>query len=413
MIFNSNTTALGASTIPMAEGYDCSYGVSLALVESARNDFAMFQALVQADYKEMSICKESTGVVMEGEISALHEAVGGGIFKKIAELFKKLVAKIKAIIHNFVAKIRGLYMKDKDLVKRYWKTVTDKKDRLDKLEIKWRNKTDKYDSVTKFDAEITFDENVKYSDDEWERVSTYLSNDVKAESLSEYHKEALKTAFEEEKVVKLGEVGGINEIMDYLNKYETVIKSFETNSKKITDKLAAKVKEYETKASKASNTASADTTNKEKADEYESANHTYEMAKAYQSAQLAIIDIAMKANTIMYKQNKAAFMKAVVANKDKLKESAEYLNAVAEAEEQKVDDVITTAMSDEEISDLSAATVDVKDADVKDDPDALTYAPDCYTQNADMSDEDVDGTVDTCVGDGKVEESAYFGKLFY
>lgn len=102
MIFNSNTTALGATNIPMAEGYDCSYGASLALVEAARNDFAMFKALVTADYKEMSICKESTGVVMEGELSALHEAVGGGIFKKIAELFKKLAAKVKAIFHSFM-----------------------------------------------------------------------------------------------------------------------------------------------------------------------------------------------------------------------------------------------------------------------------------------------------------------------
>ena len=59
MIFGNNMPALGASNIPMAEGYDCSFGPSLALVESARNDFAMFKAMLQSDFREASIMKES------------------------------------------------------------------------------------------------------------------------------------------------------------------------------------------------------------------------------------------------------------------------------------------------------------------------------------------------------------------
>lgn len=410
MIFNSNTTALGASTIPMAEGYDCSYGASLALVEGARNDYAMFQALVQADYKEMSICKESAGVVMEGEISALHEAVGGGIFKKIAELFKKLVAKIKAIFHNFTAKISSLFMKDKNLVKKYQKELARKRN-LDKLEIKWRKekKSGAVEDYDMFDIAGNFKKSEGWTEDSWDRVKVYLDADV--DSADEYVKEAIDSILEDEDTLTLGEIGGWRPVADFLSNYDSRTKKMQYNINKATTALERLVKDYDKAAGEAAKSSVADKENAEKAKAVEVANKEYDMAQAYQTATLTMMNVLTKVNTIMYKQNKAAFMKAVTANEKKLEESAVYLNAVAEAAEQEVEDVIEDAMSDEEISDLSAATVDVKDADVKDDPDALTYAPDCYTQNADMS--DAEGSVDSCVGGGKVEESAYFGEMFF
>ena len=53
----------------------------------------------------------------------------------------------------------------------------------------------------------------------------------------------------------------------------------------------------------------------------------------------------------------------------------------------------------------------LEDADVSDDPDKLTYGPDKYTDDASW--DDAEGSIDTCIGGGKVEESAYFGKMFY
>ena len=70
---------------------------------------------------------------------------------------------------------------------------------------------------------------------------------------------------------------------------------------------------------------------------------------------------------------------------------------------------ITRSQKGEELSDLSSAPTTVKDADVKDDPDALTYGPDCYTDNAPMDDKD--GTIDTEIN--SKEESAFFGAMFY
>ena len=95
MIFNSNTTSLGSS-IPMAEGYDCSCGVAQALIESARNDYQMFRAMLDIDARELQIKRESSGVMRESQITVLKEATLSGIWEKIKELFSKLVAKIKA-----------------------------------------------------------------------------------------------------------------------------------------------------------------------------------------------------------------------------------------------------------------------------------------------------------------------------
>ena len=121
MIFNTNTTSLGSS-IPMAEGYDGSIGCAKALVESARNDYAMFRAMLD---------------VNESEVYALSEATVGGIWSKIKELIQKLIAKIKSIFANFLAKFKSLYASDKKLIKDYGTKVIRK--RLDKMEIKWRN----------------------------------------------------------------------------------------------------------------------------------------------------------------------------------------------------------------------------------------------------------------------------------
>lgn len=418
MIFSGNTTALGASTIPMAEGYDCSYGVGLALVESARNDLAMFQALVHADYKEMTICKESTGVMQEGEISALHEAVGGGIFKKIAELFKKLVAKIKSIFHNFIAKIRGLTMKDKELVKKYQSEVGRKN--LNKLEVKWRKYNDEAVSSAETFKGIADKFNDKDARDNWssdstERLKHYFNRlGSQAESVDELIKESIDNTLEDEDTIELGEIGGWRRLSTFISNYDSEMKKMEATINKETRSLEKLVNQYDKKANE-----KVDALNKQTNDSrvplqqlaVDNANKEYDMAQAYQTVTLAVMQCGVKINTIIYKQHKAAFMKAITANDKKLEESAVYLDAIAEAAEDEVDNVINSALSDEEISDLSAASTNVKDGDISDDPDKLTYGPDCYTANASFSDSD--GSIDSCIGGGKVEESAYFGKLFY
>lgn len=407
MIFSPNTTALGASTIPMAEGYDCSYGVGLALVEAARNDYAVFKAMVQSDYREMAICKESTGVMQEGELAALQEAVGGGIFKKIAELFRKLVAKIKSIFHNFMSKINGLVMKDKELVKKYEKELA-RKTNIDKLEVKWR-KVKVNGDWELFDVNDDFKKAEGWTEDSFDRVKFYLgTNNV--DSIDEYTKEAINKCLEDEDTVTLGNIGGWRAVARTISEYDKKSKTMQSNINKTAIAIEKLVKEYNKAADTAVNNSVKD---ESKAPEVEKANKEYDMAQAYQTAMLANMHIATQVATIEYKQAKAAFMKAVAANSKKLEESTIYAQAVAEAAEDEVDNVINTALSDEEISDLSNASTNVKDGDVSDDPNKLTYEPDKYKIGKFFDDLDVDGSIDSCIGGGKVEESTYFGKMFY
>ena len=147
MIFNMNTNY--SNNIPMAEGYDGSIGCAKALVESARNDYAMFRAMLESDARELSL--RSNGYVNESEVYALSEATVGGIWSKIKELIQKLIAKIKSIFANFLAKFKSLYASDKKLIKDYGTKVIRK--RLDKMEIKWRKpnggKASALDYITK------------------------------------------------------------------------------------------------------------------------------------------------------------------------------------------------------------------------------------------------------------------------
>lgn len=410
MIFSGNMTSLGASTIPMAEGYDCAYGVGLALVEGARNDLAVFRAMLEADYKEMAIYNESTGYVRESELAALHEAVGGGIFKKIAELFKKLVAKVKSIFHSLMAKFNGLTMKDKELVKKYEKELARKRN-LDKLEVKFRKTKsgDGIDNILAAIEKVDFKEDSKWDDDSWERVKVFLDG-KNVDSVDEYVTELIDDCFEDEDTLELKEIGGWRALAVVLkdNKLQT---KTENTIKKTTRELEKLVNKYDKAANDAAKASSAEPKDDTKAKASEDANKVYDMAVAYQTAMLAKMQAVQQGMTLHYKQCKAAFIKAVAVNEKKLEESAVYAQALAEAAEDEVENVITSALSDEEISDLSAASTNVKDGDVSDDPYKLTYGPDRYTDNASYS--KADGSVDTTIGDGKVEESAFFGELFW
>ena len=137
MIFDSNMTALSASTVPMAEGYDCSYGAALALVESARNDLAVFRAMLNVDAKETAIRRENGGYMTEAQYSIICESALTGIWTKIKEFFSKLIAKVKAIFHTLISKLDAIFKSNKELVKKYKEEVR-RKSNIGKLEVKWR-----------------------------------------------------------------------------------------------------------------------------------------------------------------------------------------------------------------------------------------------------------------------------------
>lgn len=398
MIFDNNTTALGASVIPMDEAYNCPYGTALALVESARSEMAMFEAMLRIDASEMRIRNQYTGVMAEGELTSLSEAATGGIWKKIKEIFAKLVAKVKAIFHNFMAKINGLVLDDKKLVKKYEKELL-RKTNLGNLEVKWAKvkksplgetlKTAEFSTLDTFAA--------KWEPEASDRVKKFLDCEV-----DEFDQNFHEAHFEDEDTLKLSEIGGIRSIIGYLNDFSKKSSDMNRNINKLTTALEKLVKEADRRANQLAKDKAED-------DKIKEANKVYDMAQAYQTATLKENQAILNAIKYEYKQNKAAFMKAVSANDKKLEESALYLDAVAEAACQEVEDVICGAIGKEEFSKICNASKAVKDAGVSDDPDKLTYGQNCYTHNGSYV--PTAGSVDSTIV-GKHESAEFSGMLY-
>ena len=238
-----------------------------------------------------------------------------------------------------MSKINGLVMKDKELVKKYQGEVARKRN-LDKLEIKWRKyDSTKVESYTKFEpTQVDEFKKIKgeHAPESWDRVKKFFS--VKsvgdnADSVDEYVNGVVDSLLEDEDTVKLGEIGGWRAVAGFITDYEKKTKDMQSGINKTTTAIEKLVKEYDKAANDAAKASVADRENSDKATAVETANKEYDMAQAYQTAVLADMQAAIKVNNILYKQNKAAFMKAIAANEKNLEESSIYAQAVAEAAE--------------------------------------------------------------------------------
>ena len=450
MIFNSNTTSLGTDHYAMAEGYDCSYGCALALVESARNEYKMFRAMLDIDARELQIQRESNGYVAESQIMVLTESTVSGIWNKIKELFKKLAEKLKAIFHTFMSKINGLYMKDKQLVKKYSKELN-RKTNLGNLEVKWikfdpafrtkgyelKNKISlsssasaDYDKFADPDKKFVSD-NLSSTDkvlfDGWkedadDRCNYYCPDGVSYDSFDSDMDDKFANGGEPD-TEDLKDIGGIRAIIQFMENRSKDLKDLNKNTSDVikwVDKLVKEADDQANKVAKAASKVKVGEKDPESGKTYAEgaedaadaavkfANQAHEMAVAYQNVLTKAVNWTLNADKKDYAQHKAAFMKAIAANNDKLAE-ATYLDAVAEAAEQEVEDVISSALSKEELSKINNASLNVMDSDVSDDPSKLTYGPDYYTDNQCYV--RTSGSVDTNIN--SKSESAYFSGLFY
>lgn len=460
MIFNSNTTSLGTDHYAMAEGYDCSYGCALALVESARNEYKMFRAMLDIDARELQIQRESSGYVAESQIMVLTESTVSGIWNKIKELFKKLAEKLKAIFHTFMSKINGLYMKDKELVKKYSKELY-RKSNIGNLEVKWINYTDKFRenalvlknpfAITSsstyadtFGSSSKRDGNQKdysgqkavftgWDSDQDKRHEHYCPEGVDYDTFDSDMDDKYADGGDVDTLeLKDTKIGGIRAIIQFMENRSTELKTLKRTTDNLIKYIDKIVKEADKQANekakaykdakpvmhKKGETKSDGSTYAEDTEDDSNvtaaqgdsvfANQAHEMAVAYQNVLTKAVNWVLTADKKDYAQHKAAFMKAVAANNDKLSEST-YLDAVAEAAEQEVEDVISSALSKEELSKINNASLNVMDSDVSDDPSKLTYGPDYYTDN--QSYVRTSGSVDTDIN--SKSESAYFSGLFY
>lgn len=399
MIFNSNSTKLGNTiNYPVNEKYDGTLGCAIALVESARNDFAMFKAALAHDMQEFN---HSTSM-NESAVIALNEATGDGFWRKIVDLLKKLGEKIKSIFYNVMAKLNGFFLKDKQLIKKY-RTDILKKTYIGNLEVKWREvKNSPLAEIGKLVDNINNDtpdeillsaqiDNISniWKDESDDRVNYYIQqiNACSKSDVDSVEDDLTDYFFEDEEVTEIKNIkGGITGIMNYLDGATTTIKKTKTNIDKCLNRIAKAQRLAEKEITKAGkgelNTAHTDKNdknnyNKEIEDNVKDTSKVFDLVNAYNVAMTKISNIGIKCMNIEYKQAKAAFMKAVTANNEKLKEST-YLDAVAEAVEDEVDDALAAGIKTSGIQNLSNASDDILDTGVSNDPDKLVYDYDGY-----------------------------------
>lgn len=398
MIFNTDTTML-SSNVAMAEGYDCSTGTALALIDSARNDRAMFEAMLGIEAKACQL--ESAGYTNEsGEMLALQEAAAGGILKKIADLFKKLAEKIKTIFHNFFSKINSLFLSDKQMVKKYEKEIL-RKSNLGKLQIKWRN-LKKDIPVINENVQDKY-KNAKWADDAEDREKNmYEALGYGFVDIDNVHDSYIEEYLEDEEKDEMStfNITARSILTDLKDNMPKKI----TKAKNTCDKLIRNIDRKAKELNKDANNAASLKKDTSK-DEMDNLNHAYTMAVVYQDCQMKINAAYIDVLKIQYKQTKAAFMKCISANDKKLEESAVWADAIAEAAEDEVTAVMQNAISKEEISDINNASSAVKDGDVSDDPNELVYSDDPDTTKVPTA-----GTKDANIG---TKEAAFFGQMLY
>lgn len=426
MIFNNNTTSLGSINIPMAEGYDCSYGCALALVESARNDYAMFRAMLDADARELAIKNESTGYVAESQVSALHEAAISGIWTKIKELFTKLASKIKAIFHSLAARLSGVFMDTKKMIKKYQNEVL-RKSNIGNLEVKFRRAkrkvapSDVLALVTGVKAiglsDIAASNWASDKDTMWENVTqNMMPAEVgdKSSNASEYADSIKDKYWEDDSptTYEVKDIGGIREIISTLEAMCKDDNKIKQVSSKVDTALVKLVRDADKEANNKAKESKDKGENTEEAKAVETANHVYDVAVVFQEAYTTLTSVSIEIYKTEFAQRKAVFAKAAAANNDKLEEQSIYLDAVAEAAEQEVEDVISGALKSDGdyLSSTSIAPTNVMDADVSNDAEKLVYDKKQF-YSTDGVDVDPDGSVDITLNSKK--ESAFFGALLY
>ena len=117
--FNTNNDVYDyASEIAANEAYTAAVGCAQILLDNQKNDRALFESVIYNDVAEVNaFYNEGVQVVNENAIT--------NVFKKIIEMFKKLLAKIKGVFMSVITRISTALSDGDKLVKKYDKKIQD------------------------------------------------------------------------------------------------------------------------------------------------------------------------------------------------------------------------------------------------------------------------------------------------
>lgn len=97
------------------ESYDAAFGCARIMMDIQQNDMACFEAAIKDDVREVMAYNEGVSYVNENAFT--------DVLKKIVDMFKKLIAKIKGIIKSFIVKLTGAFRDSKKMVQKYQKQI--------------------------------------------------------------------------------------------------------------------------------------------------------------------------------------------------------------------------------------------------------------------------------------------------
>ena len=238
-----------------AEGYNGEIGAAIALIEGYENDLALFNGVISTDFQEAAMINE--GASYE-EVYALQEGALSGAWAKLKEFFKKLIEKVKAIFHSFIAKFNSVFMKDsKEFYKKYLQDIN-RKSSWEGFKCKVRPVKDTANIIVELKNDLTFTVSAESKDEIKKKIDNWDADDEFARiagnsidglgtgvTSGEFEKEYMNLVFEDEEPkddwssadITGGYIGNILKDNKKLDALEKANKKLEDNIKKIISKI--------------------------------------------------------------------------------------------------------------------------------------------------------------------------------
>lgn len=332
----------GATNIPVVEA-DMSYhgaaGAQRILAECYQNDLAFFEGVIANDFKTAVGLRE--GTILESEMQAITEGTISGFFSKLKELVKKVWAKIKGLIKNFMIKINAICTGDnKKLVNKYKKEVL-KKD-LSKMKFKWSKPTGNYIMFERLINALNVDRQLEEDKEEKARDELYkIMTNGKCDS-EDFQKEAHEYLFDDEDEYEgLSDADtSVSDIISVLTNSSTTLKTLNKSQSNI-DKLFRSInKEIDKKEKDIIKRIPED---KAAEDELKVLHNIQRGINLVNTVATDGVNADITGVKFHVAQCRRVFIKAATYNPKSVKEDAIYVEAACEVSDNELEDAIATA----------------------------------------------------------------------
>ena len=327
--------------------------VACAIYESTLSDMAMFNAMMKVDAYDIKLNEAEANGTVDAEKAkeskaALAKGAAKNIFDKIAGALEWLAEKISDAYHSFKGKIIALFNNDAKMIAKYEKQLLAQSDKVNGVSIKWYSLTQGEHARTLMNDKTNktfggFNDN--------DAVSNYSDNPSDRRNFYGVAKESDYFYSDKPTDTTIGKVGGISKIIDYIKIGGK--KDIEDHQKLI----SARAKEMRAQAKTYKN-------RKNEYDDAEKAAKVYKMYQAYKDCTLKSLHVVQSCLIKYYKQNKAAFTKAV--------------GSLAKTESTILDFIVSEAMY--AVDDAMESTF--IESMIRTVEENASYVPDSYTQES-------------------------------